>query len=349
MDLWIVVPLAILCGLAGAAAGNKLNLPAGILTGAIVGVGAALGLFGLPEIEPHPVFRQMLQVLAGTMVGLRINREALRAGSRSLLPASLIAFAFIVGGAASAFVAVRFTSMDAPTALFAAMPGGMTEMSSVAAGFGANGVSVAAIHLVRILVVMFLAGILVSRLQRGKRAPHAQTHALGGSRDYTGGGRRLAIAILAGGMGGIAGLMAGIPAGGVIGALAGCAITRLSFPGRVRSRRFQISVQAMAGTLIGFGISREFLGTLVHLAGATALIITAQLLVWALLSYLFLKFSSRDSITVLFSSAPGGLTELTAASGRLGADMVIVAFTHLMRLTTTVVLAPLLISLLISG
>jgi membrane AbrB-like protein len=350
VELWIIIPVALVCGLLGALLGNRLGVPAGVLTGAIAGVGVALGLFGFPEVTVSPVFRQALQVLAGTMVGMRMTRESLRAGTRFAFPAAMIASAFIVSGVGSAFVASRVTRMDPQTALFAAMPGGMTEMSSVAASFGADGVSVAVIHMTRILVVTSLAGALVALIRRRKGV--ARTAVTAGPVEGAGEegvSRRLGVALVFGAIGGAMGLLTGIPGGGIVGALAGSAATRLLSPGRVRTRWFQLGVQMVAGVLIGFGISEDFLHRLADLVWIAGLILFVQLLVWALMSFLLIRTTSRDEITILFSGAPGGFTELTASSGRLGADAVVVAFTHLIRLTTTVVLAPPLISLLLAG
>jgi membrane AbrB-like protein len=354
MGLLPAISVAICLGLVGAFLMNRLGLPAGGLTGTILGVGVGLSLFGFPEIDVPGSFRAALQVFAGTLVGLRITRDSLSSGARYILPATLTALAFMLAGSVAAFIATRITDISAQTALFAAMPGGMTEMASVAASLGADGASVAAVHMCRILLVTLLAGLLISALKRrngGKQSfSEAEAPPESGSGEERGSpGRRLMLAAVLGVIGGVAGLMTGLPAGGVFGALVGSAAVRLTTGGHIPTSKLQLGLQVVAGVLIGLGISQEFLRTLGDLAWATGVILGIQMLTWVVLAYATTLLTSRDSMTALFSGAPGGLTELSTAASAAGADSVIVAFTHLMRLTLTIVLAPILISLLLGA
>ena len=94
-DAWLVFA-APFAAIVGAYAGHRLRLPAGPFTGAMVGVGLLLAFLGLPEIETPPLLNQMLQVLAGILVGLRISRDSLAAGARMFLPATVLAALFLI-------------------------------------------------------------------------------------------------------------------------------------------------------------------------------------------------------------------------------------------------------------
>lgn len=149
----------------------------------------------------------------------------------------------------------------------------------------------------------------------------------------------------AGFAGGILGLaLTPLPAGGVLGSLLGAGLARASVRGPVPERGFDLIVQVSGGGIIGLGLSAEFFGTLVQLAGAALLINAAQMLVWVLTAYLLMKAFRFDTETATFAAAPGGMGTLLSITGETDADLVRVAFTHLFRLSATIVVVPLLVS-----
>lgn len=335
--------MALALGLVCAYLGHRLRLPAGMLTGALAGVSGALALQGFPEAPALPAADLLLQILVGILVGLRITRSSLRSGARSLVPAAALALAFVALSAGTALAAVYLTGIDLPTALFSAAPGGLTEMASIGATMGADGVAVAAVHLARLLVVIAAVNLLVAGLQRreagragARRVPEAEE---------TSGTGRLWLVVLAGLAGGLAGSVAPLPAGGVVGALLGAAAVRLLSEGPVPDRRFGLGVQAFVGVVLGLGVSEEFFAALASLAGAAALFTAAQIGLWILAIYLLHRLAGYGTQTATFAAAPGGMITLISAAGENDADMVTVASIHLIRLTATIVAVPLLVAL----
>lgn len=345
--------MASVLGLVGAFLGERLRVPAGAFTGALFGVGAALGLLGFPEVSLPPLAGQALQVMVGVIVGLRITRDSIRSGGRTLLPAAVLAGVFLASGFAAAVVAVSLTGMTPITALFAAAPGGLTEMASVGASLGADGPAVAAVHLVRLLLVILVANLLLAHV-RDEHPPVARVNdAEGQAPDeppHPGGLARLGVVAGAGLAGGVIGLATTpLPAAGVIGALVGTGVLRLSVPGPVPERGFSLLVQVMSGGIIGLGLSARFFETLVQLAGATAVVNTVQMLVWLAAGYLLVRVFGFDPRTASFASAPGGMGTLLSITGETDADLVKVAFIHLLRLSATILVVPLLVAAFFAG
>ena len=346
----VVVPAL---GLIGAFVGYRLRVPAGAFMGALFGVGAALGLFGFPEVSPPPLAGQALQVVVGVIVGLRVTRDAMRSGTHTLLPATVLAGVFLASGFAAAVAAVWLTGMTPVTALFAAAPGGLTEMASVGASLGADGPAVAAVHLVRLLLVILVANLLLARAR--EEHPHRATEndAGGEAHDessHPGGLAKLGVIAAAGLVVGVIGLAATpLPAAGVIGALIGSGALRLSVTGPVPERGFSLLVQVLSGGIIGLGLSARFFETLAQLAGATALVNAVQMLVWLVAGYLLVRVFGFDPRTASFASAPGGMGTLLSITGETDADLVKVAFIHLLRLSATIVVVPLLVTTFFAG
>ena len=340
-------------GLIGALVGHRLRFPAGAFMGALFGVGAALGLFGFPQVSPPPLAGQALQVMVGVIVGLRVTRDAMRSGAQTLLPATVLAGIFLASGFAAAVAAVSLTGMTPVTALFAAAPGGLTEMASVGVSLGADGPAVAAVHLVRLLLVILVANLLLVRAREEHPQSATENDAGGIAPDeppHPGGLAKVAAIAAVGLVGGVIGLATTpLPAAGVIGALIGSGALRLSVTGPVPERGFSLLVQVLSGGIIGLGLSARFFETLAQLAGATVVVNTVQMLVWLVAGYLLVRVFGFDPRTASFASAPGGMGTLLSITGETDADLVKVAFTHLLRLSATIVVVPLLVTTFFAG
>lgn len=318
----------------------------------MVGVGILLGFLGFPDLRTPTPLNQMLQLLVGVLVGLKVSRDSLASGARTLFPATVLAAVFLVSGVAAAGAAVALTGMSPVTALFAAAPGGLTEMATIGVGLGADGPAVAAIHLSRLLLVIFAANLLLARSRSHHPAPDEPRNRTGEHDprpQEKGAGFRLGLIASAGLAGGILGLaLTPLPAGGVLGALVGSGLARVTVQGPVPERGFNLLVQVSGGGIIGLGLSAEFFQTLVQLAGAALIVNAAQMLVWALAAYLLIKAFRFDRETATFAAAPGGMGTLLSITGETDADLVRVAFTHLFRLTATIVAVPLLVAAILA-
>ena len=156
--------------------------------------------------------------------------------------------------------------------------------------------------------------------------------------------KRLGVA-LPWGVGGLAGILSQAPAGGIIGALFGSAAFRLLTGKPVPVRRLQLTVQVLAGAVIGLQVSGEFFDQFARLAGAGALIVSVQMLLWPFMSWVLARLFDYDLATAILASTPGGLSGDVATASEAEADEVVVTFVHLVRLSTIVVVVPVLVAL----
>ena len=334
-------------GLAGAYLGYRLRLPAGVLVGTIVGIGGAVVLLGSPPVSPSQDIKRLLQIPAGLIVGLRISRDSLRAGGRVILPAFLLTGVIVLVSLVSALATVRFTGLDPTTALFAAVPGGLTEMAAVSVGLGADGAAVTAIHLCRVLLTVAIVNVVLLRWDEGYDRVRRPASVRSELREAS--GRWFWAAMLAGVLGGMIGLAAPIPAGGVVGTVIGCAAVRLWRSGPVPSGAISLAVQGLSGTVIGLGISAAFFDRLAQLGVAAVIILSTQMLLWLLMSRLLASRFAFDRLSAIFAAAPGGMSEVISTASAAGADTTVVAFAHLVRLSIIILIVPNLILLFISA
>jgi membrane AbrB-like protein len=343
---WEIVAAAPVAVLLGAYLGLRIGIPAGAFTGAMVAVGLMLAALGFPTVPTPDLLGQALQVMVGVLVGFRISRDSLASGARTSLPAAVLAALFLASAVAVAELAVGLTGVSPITALFAAAPGGLTEMATIGASVGADGPAVAAIHLSRLLLVIFVADFFLARNREARGRDVRQETDEPGAPDRApgqGGTARLALIAGAGVTGGVLGLtLTPLPAGGVVGSLLGAGLARLCVAGAVPERRFNVLVQATGGGIIGLGLSAEFFATLLQLAGAAVIVNATQMLAWAAAILLLVRLFRFDRTTATFAAAPGGMGTLLSVTGETDADLVAVAFTHLFRVIATIVIVPLL-------
>jgi membrane AbrB-like protein len=336
-----------LAGGAGAWAGYCARIPAGVLVGTIVGVGGMLLAVGAEGTDLPREVGLGLQILVGLMVGARMTRSSLVAGARMIGPAAVVAASMLVTGVAAALTIERLTSVSLETALFAAVPGGMTEMTTVAASVGADGAAVAAVQLVRLLTAIAAANLLLARV-----APEASSSARSRSPSRAGRERlepSFAVAVLAAIAGGVLGIAAGIPGGGIAGSLAGSSIVALRMDVATPARSLNLWVQVIAGVVIGLGVDRAFVAEVGRLGVATLVAVTGQLLLWLGTGYVLTRAFDGDRITALFASGPGGMSEMISSATQAGGDGAVVGFVHLIRLSSIIALVPTVIVPFVTG
>jgi hypothetical protein len=101
--------------------------------------GCRAGTLRLSRGLSPPLAGQALQVMVGVIVGLRVTRDAMRSGTSEPAPrycaCGCLSRLRLRGGRGCGLL----TGMTPVTALFAAAPGGLTEMAAVGASLGATG------------------------------------------------------------------------------------------------------------------------------------------------------------------------------------------------------------------
>ena len=113
-------------------------------------------------IPPNLVFAG--RALLGTVIGSSIGRQTVEVLGSAILPTMIIAFGLLGGSVGIAFLTGRLAKLDKATAICSFTPGGMGEMSSMAGDLGADMRVVAALHVLRLvllLIVVPLAALIV--------------------------------------------------------------------------------------------------------------------------------------------------------------------------------------------
>ena len=137
-----------------------LGIPAGAIMGAMLGA----AIFNIASSKGHfpPNFRLPLQIVAGTFVGLRMDRASIFAMNELIIPVLILFICVIVMTIVVAFAMHKITGLDLPTSLMAATPGGLTEMALMADDLGVNAPKVAVLHMARLMCVIIFFPVMLA-------------------------------------------------------------------------------------------------------------------------------------------------------------------------------------------
>jgi membrane AbrB-like protein len=145
----------------------RLGFPSGELVGPILVVGTAnvLGA-GLGPLSDN--VRQVAMILLGTAVGSEISKESLRGLRAVALPAAASVAMLVGTGLLLGWGLHLVAPIDLATAMMGCSPGGASTMAAVAGDLGADMRIVAALQLVRQLVVLLLVPVVAQAVLAGK-------------------------------------------------------------------------------------------------------------------------------------------------------------------------------------
>jgi membrane AbrB-like protein len=156
----ITLPVFYALGIAGWLVLEKLRVPAPAILGPLFFLGAA-SFFKLGFKIPDQL-RPCLSIILGIILGLRFNLK-----TKGLVKILLLVSVWLAALTLIAALALIRIGVDKPTALFAATPGGLTEIVLVALSFGTDTFAVALLQtsrmLLALLVIPFAARIALNR------------------------------------------------------------------------------------------------------------------------------------------------------------------------------------------
>lgn len=146
--------LMVLAAAVGGLILHFLGVSAGAMIGAMIG-GAAFCI--AKGRQKYPVkLKNMLQICSGAYIGTRIDLATVRQMPDLIVPLLVMLagiFAFTFG---TSFVLRRVSKLDRSTAMLAATPGGIQEMSLLSEELDADTPKVAVLHTARLVFVILL-------------------------------------------------------------------------------------------------------------------------------------------------------------------------------------------------
>jgi uncharacterized protein len=128
-----------------------LNLPGGLISGAMVAVGIA-ALSGRPVTMP-PILTQTVLVLLGITLGSLVSRQLIQHMSAYPLTIGLLALATFCSTFGSSFYLQRMHGWDQTSAFLAGSPGALSQITILAAEKGADVAAIAVVQTMRVIIL----------------------------------------------------------------------------------------------------------------------------------------------------------------------------------------------------
>jgi membrane AbrB-like protein len=137
-----------------------------------------------------------------------------------------------------------------------------------------------------------------------------------------------------------------VPAGALLGALAGAFAVNVAWPGPRLAKVFRTGGKALSGAVVGLSFSPAMLALAAGLAPVVVLGVGALILTGLGMSLVLHRRFGWDLPTALYACTPGGLSELAATSEDVGANAQVVVAVHTVRVVAIVVIGPPALALL---
>src|SRR3954464_9444833 len=162
-DGWLFVAL---CAPVGAALAALVRLPAGVLLGPVIlaGVLSLTGVSGGTQVPP--VLRETSFAIIGLGVGLRFERETVRAAAKLLLPTLATILGLLAACFGLAWILTVVTGVSLLNAYLATTPGGLYAVLPIAFGAGGDPTFVLAVQALRLFVMILAAPAAVRVIVR---------------------------------------------------------------------------------------------------------------------------------------------------------------------------------------
>ncbi|MGV0761457.1 AbrB family transcriptional regulator [Tistrella mobilis] len=341
------IALTLVTGALGGAVFAWLHLPLAWMLGAM-SLTAMAGILGAP-LGTNRRLRIWTVVALGIVLGGSFRPDTFAHAAGWPLGLAALTLYILLLFALGYGLMIAFGRVDRATAFFAAMPGGINEMTRVAEEYRADIATVALTHAVRIYAVVFTVPLYLAYVEgHGVAAtirPAMAAHS-GIVSAWAGGGaagQALEYLVL------IAGSLAGwrlaerirLPGASFVGGLLVSGGLHLSGAVTVQIPVWGIALaQLVAGSMMGArfaGLSLHHLARVVILALISAAIMLGTAV---LLAPVFTSLTGAPRLAMLLSLVPGGFTEMGLIALSLGLDAAVVAVFHVMRVVYVIMFAP---------
>jgi membrane AbrB-like protein len=327
-------------GAVGAATLGLAGMPAGWLSGAIVGVSAA-ALSGRPMYVPPQVGRAVYVIL-GISLGSSVTPETV--ATMASWPLSMLALTVAMVAITCSVMAYLKFVHGWPTldALFAAAPGALAQAMALAQDTGANVRAIAMVQTVRLFILAVALPLIFAAFGVAGLPPPR-----GGNLPLTQLLIELGIIILVSSGAALIAFRLNLPGGLIVGAMAASGVLHGSgavhafLPVPVAICSF-IVMGAMIGTRLGGADIRQLLR--LSLVGIGALLVgTTVGFLFALGVATLLSLRLAD---VVMAYAPGAIEAMTIIAFALHLDPVFVGVHHLARFTFMSLVLPAAVGLI---
>lgn len=333
---WAPLVLALAIGGVGGFVFDRLKMPLAWMLGSCLftTVAAFSGL----RIGMRIRLRQGMIIILGVLLGSGFTPDLVQRLGQWAVSLGVVSVMTVTGATACYLWLRRTTDWNRQTCYFAAMPGGLNDMTILGGAMGGDERAIALAHALRILTVVMTIPIWY-RLVNG-----AQTSVLNMAHGPTGNDwKDYAILIACGIAGATAGRLMRLPASFMMGPMIVSAIAHLS---GLTDSKPPGELVAAAQVVVGAGIGCRFVGAAIDKLHKEMAASIGAALIMIGCAVIFAKFTvavtGLNLDATVLSYAPGGFAEMSLIGLALGIEIAMVATHHLFRVFLILITSPLI-------
>lgn len=352
--MWFITTLII--GIAGGSIALKLKIPAGAIIGALMAVSLLNILTGNATFPQE--FKILTQAGTGAFIGSQIRKKDVIELKCIIKPAIILTVSLCLFGIIISIFLNRNANINLVTALFATAPAGLTDMTLISVDFGADSAKVASLQFIRLISVISIMPTLIkyfaSRVNKNDETidGHVSHNNIKKSdssqKDPKEVLKKTVLTLILGFIFGYIGYLSGIPAATISFAMIACAFYNTRTSNAYMPLKLRKAIQFLSGSLIGARITMIQVIEMKEMLPIILVIVLGFLILNFALAYLIVKYSDLDIVTALYSSAPGGLTDMAIIASEMGADAPKVAVLQFVRVVGIIVFYPIIIKTLLN-
>ena len=330
------VVLAIAIGGIGGFLFNWLKMPLAWMLGSCMftTVAAFAGL----RVGMRVQLRQGMIVILGVLLGSGFSPDLVQRLGQWAISLGIVSLMTLTGATLCYFWLRRFTDWNKPTCYFAAMPGGLNDMTLLGGAMGGQERSIALAHALRILTVVMTIPVWYRLVNGAQTSVLAMVHGPTGNdwKDY-------ATLIACGLIGAAIGRLLRLPAAFMMGPMILSAVAHL---GGLTNSKPPGELVAAAQVVVGAGIGCRFVGAAIeklHKEMAASIGAAVIMILWAVVfAKISVAITGLNLDATVLSYAPGGFAEMSLIGLALGIEIAMVATHHLFRLFLILLTSPLI-------
>ena len=329
------VILAIAIGGIGGFVFNWLKMPLAWMLGSCMfsTVAAFAGL----RVGMRVQLRQGMVIILGVLLGSGFSPDLVQRLGQWAVSLGVVSVMTLTGATICYFWLRRFTDWNKPTCYFAAMPGGLNDMTLLGGAMGGQERSIALAHALRILTVVMTIPVWYRLVNGAQTSVLTMVHGPTGNdwKDY-------AVLIGCGVAGAAVGRLLRLPAAFMMGPMILSAVAHL---GGLTNSRPPGELVAAAQVVVGAGIGCRFVGAAIDKLHKEMAASIGAAIIMILCAVIFAKISvaitGLNLDATILSYAPGGFAEMSLIGLALGIEVAMVATHHLFRLFLILLTSPL--------
>lgn len=339
--------ITLLIAFIGGKLGLKLKIPAGAMIGALVLVAILNITTGMAYLPQE--YKVLTQIVTGAFIGARISKSDILGLKEVVKPAILIVSCMAIMNFILGYILYRNSDMDITTALFSTAPGGMMDMTLIAHELKADSAKVVMFQLIRLISVIGLIPMILKSLIRFKEGENFLQEDKVIKNKKENNKKTLEntfLTLMIGFISGCLGMISGIPAGALSFSMLGVGAFNIILDKGYMSIGLRHIIQMLGGALIGSRIEISDVIGVKEMIPLVGIVVIGFTIMNLLIGTIVYKSTNFNIATSLFSSAPGGVADISIIASEMGADTPKVAVIQLVRLVSIVSFYPILIQII---